>query len=102
MARGMMREDDASTCACLIFACLPVSWVYELFVDKRHHREGEDDVPLGSTPSPPSARYPRGRAEASPYARSPLPCQQRVHTPEDDASTDECLISACLPVSFDT
>ena len=105
----MMRQDDASTHAYLIFACLPVSWVYKLFVDKHDRREGEDDVPLGSTPSPPSARHPRGRAEAGTlsggqvsYARSPLPCQQRVHTPEDNASTHACLISECLPVSFDT
>ncbi len=33
--------------------------------------------PLG----PPSARRRRGRAEAGPYARSPLPYQQLFHTP---------------------
>ena len=45
-------------------------------------REGEASVPLGSTSLPyPSARSPRGRAEAGilsggqvSYARSPLPC----------------------------
>jgi len=38
-------------------------------------RESDQSVPLGSTPlPPPSARSGRGRAEAGPYARSPLSC----------------------------
>jgi hypothetical protein len=37
-------------------------------------------MPLGSTPEPyPSACSPRGRAEAGPYARSPLACMDDRH-----------------------
>src|SRR2546428_6367118 len=42
---------------------------------------------------PPSARPRRGRAEAGPYARSPLSCQQLFHTPEDLSSYAKTSIS---------
>src|SRR6266446_6233635 len=51
-------------------------------------RESEEGVPHCSTPQPPpSARPPRGRAEAGPYAPSPFPCRQGVHLIYSDTSS---------------
>ncbi len=59
------------------------------------HGESEQDVPHYPTPNSPSARLPRGRAEAGPYARSPLPCQQVFHDSAGKFQINACFEREC-------